>query len=352
MIKVLVVDDSPTVRLVLQTILESDPDITVIGTASGGQEALQKALDLHPDLITMDVLMPGMDGIEATRQIMAQCPTPIIVISAHRSDPVLAVSFSALQAGALQVVDKPENAFSPEGAAVRAALISAVKLMSEVRVVRRRYGTLPRNGTPNGAPAPVSSPPGLTPRECEVVAIGASTGGPAALNMILSGLPANLPTPVLIVQHITAGFTQGLATWLQASCQLTIKIAQPDQRIQPGTIYIAPDDQHLSVDRGGRLRLTRDTMVNHVRPSADILFDSVAQTYGATAVGVLLTGMGEDGARGLLTIHQRGGFTIAQDEASSVVYGMPKAAAQLGACSTILPLDQIASTLVRTVARR
>ncbi len=344
MISVLIVDDSITVRYVIQTILESDPDIKVVGFASNGQDAVRRAGELRPDVITMDVQMPGIDGIEATRLIMEQYPTPIVVISAHNSDPALTISFNALQAGAVQVIDKPVNALAPDAANERAALIATIKLMSEVRVVRRRFGT----ARPALPPAP--SEPLSSLRAAELVAIGASTGGPAALNTILSAIPANFPTPILIVQHISAGFTSGLVSWLGRACALPVCTAQADERIRPGVVYVAPDDRHLTVSATGRLCLDAGALVNHVRPSVNVLFDSVARVMGPAAVGVLLTGMGEDGARGLRAIRQRGGVTIAQDEATSVVYGMPKAAAEMEACSTILPLDQIAAYLTRIVA--
>ncbi len=343
MINILIVDDSPTVRYTLQLILESDPELKVVGFAANGQEALRSTLELRPDLITMDVLMPGIDGIETTRRIMEQCPTPLIIVSAHNSDPEMAIGFNALQAGALQVVDKPNNAFAPENAAERAALIATVKLMSEVRVVRRRFPT----------PLPPFTAPetDIAAQPIRLVAIGASTGGPAALNTILSTLPADFPTPVVLVQHITPGFTNGLATWLQSSCRLPVRLVQPNERLRPGVVFIAPDDYHLTVENGGWLGLAQSAPVNHVRPSVNVLFHSVGQIYGATAVGILLTGMGEDGASGLRTIRQHGGVTIGQDEATSVVYGMPKAAADLDACSTILPLKQIAAYLLRVVMR-
>ena len=343
MIRVLIVDDSTTVRYVLQTILESDPEIKVVGFAGNGQDAVRRAGELRPDVITMDVQMPGIDGIEATRLIMEQSPTPIVVISAHNSDPALTISFNALQAGAVQVIDKPVNALTPDAANERASLIATIKLMSEVRVVRRRFGAA--RSTP---PAPIEPP--ATRRAAELVAIGASTGGPAALNTILSTLPADFPAPILIVQHITAGFTSGLVTWLGRGCALPVCTAQADERVRPGVIYVAPDDRHLTVGATGRLCLDAGELVNHVRPAVNVLFDSVARVFGPAAVGVLLTGMGEDGARGLRAIRQRGGVTIAQDEATSVVYGMPKAAAEMEACSTILPLDQIAAYLTRIVA--
>lgn len=344
MIRVLIVDDSPTVRYVIQTILESDPDIKVVGYAGNGQDAVRRAGELRPDVITMDVQMPGIDGIEATRLIMEQCPAPIVVISAHNSDPALTISFNALQAGAVQVIDKPVNALSPDAANERAALVATIKLMSEVRVVRRRFGA----ARPAMKPAPSVPPSPL--RAAELVAIGASTGGPAALNTILGALPADFPAPILIVQHITAGFTSGLITWLGRGCALPVCTAQADERIRPGVVYIAPDDLHLTIGATGRLFLDGGELVNHVRPSVNVLFESVARVFGPAAVGVLLTGMGEDGARGLRAIRQRGGVTIAQDEATSVVYGMPRAAAEMGACSTILPLDQIAAYLTRIVA--
>ena len=344
MIRVLIVDDSITIRYVIQTILESDPDIKVVGFAGNGQDAVRRADELRPDVITMDVQMPGIDGIEATRLIMEQCPTPIVVISAHNSDPALTISFNALQAGAVQVIDKPVNGLAPDAADERAALIATIKLMSEVRVVRRRFSAA-RPASAAAAVEPLSSL-----RATDLVAIGASTGGPAALNAILGAIPANFPTPILIVQHITAGFTGGLVSWLGRGCALPVCTAQADERIRPGVVYVAPDDRHLTISAGGRLCLDTGELVNHVRPSVNVLFDSVARVVGPAAVGVLLTGMGEDGARGLRAIRQRGGVTIAQDEATSVVYGMPKAAAEMGACSTILPLDQIAAYLARIVA--
>ena len=344
MIKVLVVDDSPTICHIFRTVLESDPEITVVGFATNGQDAVQKAGELHPNVITMDVQMPGLDGIEATRLIMERCPTPIVIISAHNNDPALTVSFNALQAGAVQVIDKPANILAPDASAERAALITTIKLMSEVRVVRRRFsGTAVR-------PRVDEPTPNRLPGLIDVVVMGASTGGPAALNTILSALPPTFPAPILIVQHITAGFTGGLASWLSRTCALPISIAQADERIRPGVVYLAPDDQHLTLSAGGRLRLDHGELVNHVRPSINVLFDSVARSTGATALGVLLTGMGEDGARGLRAIRQRGGVTLAQDELTSIVYGMPKAAAEMDACSTILPLDQIAAYLTHVVA--
>lgn len=346
MIRVLIVDDSPTVRLTLQTILESDPQIKIVGYASNGREALDRAMQLRPDLITMDVLMPEMDGIDATRLIMAQCPTPIVIVTTHLSDPELEIGFNALQAGAVQVIDKPANAFAPESVSERAALVTTIKLMSEVRVVQRRFDTLPQGAR---LPMPVQE---KLPSVVEVVAIGASTGGPAALNTILGALPADFPAPILIVQHITAGFTLGLAAWLQHRCQLPIHVARAAERIQPGIVYIAPDACHLLVAKDRRLQLNTNALVNHVRPSANVLFESIGRVYSARAIGILLTGMGEDGALGLRAIHQSGGLTIAQDEATSIVYGMPRAAAELGACSTILPIDQIAAFLVHTIMHR
>ena len=223
---------------------------------------------------------------------MERCPTPIVIISAHNNDPALTVSFNALQAGAVQVIDKPINILAPDASAERSALITTIKLMSEVRVVRRRF-----SGTQVRPPA-VESVPTRPPGLIDLVVMGASTGGPAALNTILSALPPTFPAPILIVQHITAGFTDGLASWLSRSCTLPICIAQADERVRPGVVYLAPDDQHLTLSAGGRLRLDHGEPVNHVRPSINVLFDSVARSPAPTALGVLLTGMGEDARAG------------------------------------------------------
>ncbi|MGQ0603370.1 MAG: chemotaxis-specific protein-glutamate methyltransferase CheB [Anaerolineales bacterium] len=342
MIRVLVVEDSPTARMLLTQVLNSDPEIRVVGTAANGEEGVQQAVTLKPDLITMDIRMPRMDGFEATRRIMEECPTPIIVVSASVETSDLQITFNAIQAGALEVIEKPAGIQHHDYAAIREHLVTTVKLMAEVKVIRRRSRKL------TGPISPVI-PASHPRRSVAVLAIGASTGGPTALSAVLSSLPRNFSAPVLVVQHMSAGFLSGLISWLQLKCQLRLHIAKDGQCIYPGEVYFAPDNYHLICARREVLGLSQTPPVSHVRPSATILFDSVARVYEAETAGLLLTGMGDDGAVGLKAIHDRGGLTLAQDEASCVVYGMPKVAVELGAVDHILPLDRITPTLMSLI---
>lgn len=343
MIRILIVEDSPTLRMLLKLVLESDPDIQVVGTAVNGEEGVRMALALKPDLITMDIRMPVMDGFEATRRIMEQRPTPIVVISSNVERSDMMITFNAIKAGALEVLDKAAGLGQADGGAARARLITTVKLMADVKVIRRyRSQQTASSGTSLGA---------ASARVYSLLAIGASTGGPAALNTLLRELPAGFALPVVVVQHMTIGFTAGLVAWLQLESALPIKLAEDGERICPGTIYFAPDDTHIELIGRNVVGLNKMPPVNHVRPSATILFESVARVCGSEAIGVLLTGMGEDGARGLMAIRDRGGATIAQDEATSAVYGMPKAAVELGAVDQVLPLPQISGAVLALTNR-
>ena len=356
MIRVLIVDDSATARLLLTRLLTSDPDIEVVGTANDGAEGVARALELRPNLITMDIRMPRMDGLEATRRIMEQIPTPIIVVSASVDSADLPITFSAIQAGALEVLEKPVGFGAQNFEALRQRLLLTVKLMAEVMVVRRRprppTGTLPASSAPHyGPPAErprVTQPlhiPSLS-QPLALVAIGASTGGPSALATLLKVLPADFPVPIAIVQHIASGFLPGLVTWLQTMCALSLKVAQEGELMAPGQVYFAPEDRHLVLSARGMLSASYAPAVSHVRPSATVLFKSAAAAYGPEVAGVLLTGMGDDGAEGLKAIREAGGTTLAQDEATSVVYGMPRAAVELGAVSVVLPLERMAPTMI------
>jgi len=341
MIRVLVIEDSPTMRILLKNILESDADLKVIGMAPNGEEGVRQALALKPDIITMDIHMPGMDGFEATRRIMEQRPTPIVIVSSSVESSEVLITFNAMQAGALEVIEKPAATTHPDFAALRARLITTVKLMSEVKVIRRyRSHSSARSRGEEGARAV---------QPYALLAVGASTGGPAALNTLFKGLPADFPLPVVVVQHMTIGFTAGLAAWLQLESPLKVKVAAEGEYLQPGTIYFAPDDTHIQAMNRGLLGLSKAPPVSHVRPSATVLFESVARVYGGEAIGVLLTGMGDDGARGLKAMHDRGAATIAQDEATSAVYGMPKVAVELGGANQVLPLPQIAGAVLALV---
>ncbi len=351
MIRVLIVEDSPTARLLLTKLLSSDPDIEVVGTANDGLEGVARALELRPDLITMDIRMPRLDGFEATRRIMEQVPTPIVVISASVDAADLAITFNAIQAGALEVLAKPPGFGHQNFDVLRERLITTVKLMAEVKVVRRR--ARPATGTLGPSPSPsieagrAGGHPrtGSLSRPVALLVVGASTGGPTALATFLKGLPQDFPVPAVIVQHIANGFLAGLVSWLQTTSALRLKVAVEGENIMPGQVYFAPEDRHLVLAARGVLGSSQAPPVSHVRPSATVLFKSAALVYGAEVAGLLLTGMGDDGAAGLKAIRDAGGTTLAQDEASSVVYGMPRAAAEMGAVDLVLSLERIAPTV-------
>lgn len=354
-LRVLVVDDSETQRTILAALLDADPGLIVVGRAVDGPEAIRHAAMLRPDVITIDLRMPGMDGLEATRRIMQETPTPVVMIAAGVSPEDRRLAAEALAAGVLAIVPKPTPGRAGERAA--AELVETVKRMAQVRVIRRwspdRLSTgqlRPPGGRvvtgQLGTPPP---PAPLAPRVPELVAIGASTGGPQALHTILTRLPATFSPPVLVVQHIAAGFSASIVDWLAPQCSLPFQIAQAGMRLDQPGIYLAPTGRHLVV-QGNRLGLSDEPAVRGHRPSATILFRSVAATYGARAIGVLLTGMGDDGAVGLADLKRAGGITIAQDEASSVVFGMPAAAIALGVVDHILPPQHIPGLLVRLAA--
>jgi two-component system chemotaxis response regulator CheB len=338
MIRVLIVDDSPTVALLLRAILNADPEITVVATARSGEEGVRMTLSLNPDLVTMDVHLPGIDGYEATRRIMATRPTPIVIVTASFEPDQIQRSFQALEAGALAVVRKPVG---PGHAGFHAAgeeLVKMVKTMATVKVVGQRTG---RRST--FAPSQAVNPPAGA---VDVVAIGASTGGPAALATVLGGVPANCPVPMLIVQHISAGFDAGLVEWLSTVTQHKVALAQDGQSLAPGQVLVAPQGKHMGVSMSRRIRLDGESAaIGAFRPSVTYLFSSLAKSYGSRAVGVILTGMGNDGSAGLVELHKAGGYVLAQDEASCVVYGMPGAAVAAGVVDRILPLNRIAEAL-------
>ena len=342
-IRVLLVDDSALALELLRRMLATAPDMDVVGTASSGQEALQRVLELQPQVVCTDYHMPGMNGLELTREIMARAPRPVLVISDSLQPDQRDNIFSMLEAGALDVLAKPQGSQDMHYAAMAAELLQKIRVLSGVRVFRR----WPLS-TPVATASVVDEPlvPQRGPRRAvRVVGLGASTGGPQALERVLRALPRNWPVPVLCVQHIAPGFVNGLATWLGKCCALPVCIAQTGQTPEPGVVYLAADGLHLDLDAQGRMLLSDAAPVSGHRPSVNVLFEALARHYGDAAAGVLLTGMGRDGAQGLLALHRAGGYTIAQDEASSVVYGMPGHARDLGAADAVLPLDQIGPVL-------
>lgn len=348
MIKVLVVEDSPVVREFLVHILGSDPGIRVVGTAHDGEEALEAVRRWQPDVITMDIHMPVMDGLEATRRIMETAPTPIVIVSGSEDPREVATTFEAIEAGALAVLRRPAGIGHPDHEITAREVVQTVKLMSEVKVVRR-WSRARRMAPP---PRPAEMGLAREPAKVRVVAIGASTGGPPALQTILAALPQDFPVPLLIVQHMAAGFVRGFVEWLAHSSSLPIHLPTHGEIMLPGRVYVAPDEHQMKVERGGKLALTKDEPENGLRPSVSYLFRSVAEVYGCDAVAALLTGMGRDGAEELRRLKEKGAVTIAQDKDSSVVHGMPGEAIRLDAAMLVLPPEKIAAVLTNLANQR
>lgn len=339
-IRILVVDDSAVARQLLIHLLQSDPELEVVATANNGLEALEALQKFRPDVVTMDVQMPGLDGFETTRRIMENHPVPVIIVSGTVDPKESAVAFQALEAGALAILERPAGVTQSGYAQAANRLIHTVKAMSEVRVIRRwkKRATLTTESPAPRIPEPVAT-------RLQIVAIGISTGGPPVLQTILSQIPNSFPVPILIVQHISAGFLEGLAEWLTTSTGFPVHIARNGEPITGGRAYLAPDGFHMGVDRTHRIKLSEEPPDHGLRPSASHLFRSVEKTYGRFAVGILLTGMGRDGAEELKLMRDSGALTIAQDKESSIVHGMPGEAIRLGAAVHVLPPAQIAATL-------
>lgn len=347
-IRVMVVDDSPTARQFLLGIIEQDPRLELAAAVESGERALEELEEAHPDVISMDICLPGMDGFEATRRIMTERATPIVVVAAEAKQSDRRISLNALQAGALSVLAKPHDG-SPEALkAFAERLCTQLAIMSQVRVVTQRHGRRP-------PPAPIRPTcafrnDGGHRFQRDIVGIAASTGGPNALLEILRTLVPQLSVPVLIVQHMTASFMGAFIQWLADACGAAVVEAAAGVRPQTGRIYVAPADLHLTI-RAGRLHLDDGPVVAMQRPSGSVLFESMAQEYGAAAIGVLLTGMGVDGASGLHAIRAAGGYTIAEDESTAVVYGMPGAAVAMDAACESLALPEIAPRLLQLTRR-
>ncbi|MBA2658895.1 MAG: chemotaxis-specific protein-glutamate methyltransferase CheB [Nitrosospira sp.] len=348
MINVLVVEDSPVVREFLVQILGSDPDITVIATAADGEEALYVVRYHRPDVITMDIHMPKLNGLEATRLIMQTTPTPIVIVSGSENIHEIATTFDAMDAGALAVLGRPAGIGHPHHQTTAQDLVQTVKLMSEVKVVRRWS----RLQSPKPALRPVTMGGLCQSAQTRLVVMGASTGGPTAIEAILAALPNNFPVPVLIVQHMSAGFIGGFVQWLNTSSSLPVHTATQGELPLPGHVYIAPHDYQMSVQREGRIVLTKDAAEYGLRPSISYLFRAVAEVYGGNAVAGLLTGMGRDGAKELLLLKEKGAVTFTQDKESSIVHGMPGEAIKLDAAMLVLPLDKIAASLTNLMKHR
>ncbi len=347
---VLVADHCEDSRRLLVEILSADAGIRVVGQAKNGEEAVRLAQSLRPQLVALDAGLPGLNALDATREIMAVAPTPIVILTDDADAGDATIAAQALRAGALTAVPKPVRRSSPKFAESAQRFVATVKTMSAVLVVRhhRRPQPAPRHET-NGAPQ--------SPAAGHVVAIASSTGGPAVLQRILSALPSDFSTPILAVQHMSLGFIDGFAAWLSGVSPIPVKVAEGGERLQPRTVFLAPEDRHLGVAVGqaflpaGRqeclphVLLSSEPPIGGFRPSGTFLFQSVARAFGHTAVAVILTGMGQDGVAGLVAVHQAGGQIIAQDEDSSAVFGMPKAAIAAGLPHAILSPEAISVRL-------
>ena len=347
-VRVLIVEDSPVVQQLLAHIVDDDPRLEVAGIASSGEEALRVAERDKPDVVSLDIRLPGIDGFEVTKRLMHQNPVPIVVVAADVND--LDIPMRALQAGALAVVEKPVGLGRTDYQAVARHLCTQLHGMSQVKVIRQRTERFPIRRAAEPPPYPVA-PPKAAGGRYAALGLVASTGGPPALVKLLGGLPRTFPLPIFLVQHIGAPFVAGFAQWLGTVCPFPVELGHTGTRPLPGRVYVAPGEAHMTVERSGIL-LTGGALVCGQRPSGEVLFKSLASAYGTGAVGVLLTGMGEDGARGLLDMRRAGAYTIAEHASTAVIYGMPGTAVRLGAAEEELPLPQIAPRLVELVSQQ
>lgn len=324
-------DDSRLAREIVTAILSADRSIRVVGEAENGAQAVEKVRELRPDIVIMDVEMPVMSGIQAIEKIMAYNAVPILVVTSQGGADV---AYSAISKGALEVVPKSDlDPDAPE------KFNENVKLLAKVRVVTHIGGrnvTLPsRKETGEGVP--------------RVVAIASSTGGPKALSVVLPEIPADFPAPIVVAQHIADGFAEGMVSWLGAISKVRVKVGEDGETLAPATVYIAPSERHMMVTIGDRISLIERKPTDFFRPSCDMLLLSVAATYGVKAIGVILTGMGTDGVQGMRRIKDVGGRTVAQDEASSIIFGMPRVAIEAGCIDSVLPIEKIGPRIVTMV---
>jgi len=347
MTKVLIVEDSLAMQQLLKRAISSDPMLTVVGIASDGEEALEAVKELHPDVIAMGWQIPKLDRLETTRIIMETTPTPIVIVTGSVAANVAAVSFRMIEAGALAILRQPPGTGHPDYQRETQQLTRTLRLMSEVKLVKRtmRASRVHETGK-------LSVDTFLqVESDIQIVAIGASTGGPNVLQTILSGLPKDLSVPLFVVQHISKGFTAGFVEWLQNTTGFPLHVASQGEYPLRGHGYVAPDDLHMEVERGPRITLNHNGLEHGLRPSVACLFRSVAQHFGSNAVGVLLTGMGRDGADELKVMKEKGAITFVQDEESSIVHGMPGEAIKLKAATYVLSPEEIAVALTALIKR-
>ena len=339
-IKVLIVEDSLVAQKLLKTLVMSDDRFELVGVAENGKQACEYVEKYNPDVVSMDILMPIMDGVQATRKIMQETPIPIVIVSSFYQSSEVEMAMRVLQAGAVAIIPRPYGPGHSKFEQSTRHYLNTLKIMSEISVVKRRKEekSKPAAKVKVEIEHRIISPKN---REFKVLTIGASAGGPEGLSTILSGLPVNFPVPVFIVQHIDGNFADGFAVWLNGCTQLPVSIAVNGEQAQAGHVYLPPGNHHLVIKKGGNISIDNNVLVNSSRPSVDVLFNSVAQVYGKNTLAVLLSGMGKDGAEGLKNLYDLGAFTIAQDENSCLVYGMPGEAAKRGAVCKLLSPEKI-----------
>ena len=349
-IRVMIVEDSAVTRELLRHIVGRDPRLEVAAAVESAEEALRILENVSPDVISMDIRLPGMDGMEATKLIMTQRPTPIVVIAASVVSEDLNISINALRAGALSVMEKPVGVTNADYDSVAERICTQLAIMSQVKLVRQR--PMKEYARPAVQSAAATGSGSKITRavnsRMKMLGIVASTGGPSAVLNLLCGLGGQFPLPILVVQHITSGFLEGFVAWLATNCPLKVVAARGGEVPMPGTVYVAPSERHLCIE-GAQLKLTATPPVSFQRPSGTVLLQSMASNLGRRGMGVVLTGMGDDGAQGLLEMRQAGGYTFAEDESTAVVYGMPAVAFQLGAVCESLPLTMIAARISEKV---
>ncbi|GCE89992.1 chemotaxis response regulator [Komagataeibacter diospyri] len=341
--RVLIVEDSAVLRHLLMRVVTGDPRLELVEAVETAEEALRLVPRLRPDVISMDICLPGMDGLEATRQIMAHFPTPIVIVSDTVGAQATQVSMNALRSGALSVIEKPQGLSGAAGAAVAQGIATQLYIMSQVPVIRRRL----MQAEPFRHRGMWARPLDIRPR---VLALAASTGGPTAFARVLGDLPADFALPVVLVQHMGQPFMEGFAAWLDQHVALPVMLAQHGMQLERGRVLVAPGNRHMTVGPRGDVLLHDDALVQGQRPSADVLFSSVAKVFGADSLGVLLTGMGEDGVEGLGRIRNAGGYTIVEDRSTAVIHGMPGAAERAGAACISLPVHEITPHILRIMA--
>ena len=334
-IKILIVEDSMVAQKLLKTLVMRDERFELIGVAENGKQACEFVEKFKPDVVSMDIQMPVMDGVEATRKIMRENPVPIVIVSSFYQSSEIEMAMRVLEAGSVSILPRPYGPGHPKYEQSARQYLNTLKLMSEIKVVRRKNDDIPK---PVHTVSPIQ--PTLSEKcinqNFEVLAIGASAGGPEGLTTILSGLPGDFPLPVFIVQHIDSHFAEGFASWLNTSSKLPVSIAVNGEKALPGHVYLPPGDHHLIVNSNGTISTTKALPFNGLRPSVDLLFRSIAQVYGRKSLAVLLSGMGKDGAIELKNLFDLGAYTIAQDENSCLVFGMPGEAAKIGAVCKLL----------------